>query len=147
MWIAGPIVTSPIALGSPNEVDDIPTGKGSLSRWINPGSGDYEQDPITLQLKSMPSVRQRVVLIMRTMRGSSTVMPHVGVERPDRMDDTFEYTMKRNVRDAYRQLTHVEKVIRIDQIVVGRTSTGRATVLMVYTDLTTGQSDRASSEE
>jgi len=147
MWIAGPIVTSPIALGSPLEVAAIPTGNGSLSRWINPGTGDFEQDPKTLQLKGMPPVRQRVQLIMRTIRGSSTVLPKLGIELPDRMDQTFEYTVRRNVRAAYHQLTHVERVIRIDQLLVGRLSTGRATVLMVYTDLTTGLADRVSSEE
>lgn len=147
MTTPAPLGTGPLSLGAPLEVATIPTGTGSLSRWINPGSGDYEQDEATLQLKSMPPVRQRVVLIMRTLRGSSTVLPNLGVEKPDRMDETFERVMAQNVRDAYYQLTHVEKVIRIERVMVGRVSTGRADVLMAYTDLTTGEPDVVSTKD
>jgi len=75
------------------------------------------------------------------------VLRGLGVDLPEKMGDSFERLSQIAVRDAYRQMTEVEKVISIDDIIVGKLSTGRASITMTYTDLTTGKPDVVSTED
>ena len=65
----------------------------------------------------------------------------MGIKLPGEMDSTFVARMQAAIRVAFRQETDVDKVARIEQIIVERNPRGRAGVLVHYTDLTTGESD------
>lgn len=135
----------PAGFGVGDDAPEPPTGAWG-SRYINPSTGDYEQDPDTRQLKQMPPVRQRVLLALKTIAGSSTVRPDDGIRPPRKIDSSFDRRMDDAVRVALRQLTDVEKVARVDAVTTERVpgNSGRVTVTVEYTDLTTGQADKVS---
>ena len=110
-----------------------------MGRYINPGTRDYQIDPDTGDFARMPAVRQRMLILALTVRGSSSVLPNMGVRLPKIMNEAFERRVAAEVRAAARQMTDVEKVARIRDVLVERTGTGRAEITIVYDDLTTGQ--------
>jgi len=131
-----PLASTPFGLGTPTPANEPPADPSTFSRYINPGSGDYERDPATGQLKQMPAIRQRVLLALKTSRGSSSVLPTFGFSGPKKIGANFEQIVRLRVRVALRQLTDVEKVARIESIVPTRRSGGRVGVVVVFTDLT-----------
>lgn len=126
--------TGPFGLGTPATGEDPPDGPAG-SRYIDPTTRDYAQDPDTKQLKQMPAARQRVLLALMTLVGSSSALPTFGVKPPKKMGDTYESQMKNAVRLALRHLTDVEQVIRVDSIVVERGLGGRSRTTVSFTDL------------
>lgn len=131
-----PLGTGPFGLGTPIS-DAAPAAGPTGSRFINPITGDYEQDPDTKHLKQMPGTRQRVVLALTTLLGSSSVIPKFGVRFPKKMGQTFDAKCQQAVRSALRQLTEVEEVVRIDGITVEKGLGGRARIVVSWTDLST----------
>jgi phage baseplate assembly protein W len=112
------------------------------SRFINAGSGDYEYNSTTRQLKQMPGLRQRFLIKLTTVLGSNTVLPALGVGLPRKIDQSFERKVDNAVRIAMRQETDVDRVARIDSVSVVRgTNSGRVTITVAYTDLETGSRD------
>ena len=93
----------------------------------------------------MPPLRQRVLITLTTEQGSVPTQPTFGIRRPKKMGDSFEAEMKSAVRVALQQLTDVEKVMRIDQILVRKGIGGRSETTVVYTDMTTGVPDQRVS--
>lgn len=128
---------SPYGTGTPTPASAPPDGDAG-TRYINPSTRDYAQDTTTGQLQQMPAIRQRVLLSVLTLQRSSTVYPG-GINNPRKMGTFFETEMKRAVRETLRQLTDVEKVIRIDSIDVVRSVGSRSQTTISYTDLTTNQ--------
>lgn len=133
--------SGPYGLGSPLPAAAPASGPAG-SRWIDPITKDYAQDPDTLQLKQMPATRQRVLLALMTLLGSSTVLPKFGVRFPQKMGSTFEAQCINSVRSAMRQLTDVEQVVRIDGITVEKGVGGRARITVSWTDLDTLNRDQ-----
>ena len=131
-------------LGVPGEAA-LPTTSPAGSRFINSSTGDYQYNSTTGQLAQMPNLRQRVLLIALTRQGSIPTQPTFGINHPMKMGDSFEAEMKSAVRVAYQQLTDVEKVMRIDQILVRKGAGGRSETTIVYTDMTTGVPDQRVS--
>jgi len=134
---------TPYGLGTPVTAEAPPDGPAG-SRYLNPASRDYEQGPDG-QLAQMPPVRQRVLIALLTIQGSSTALPQLGVRAPARMGTTFENEMRAAVRTALAQLIDVEKLIRIDAIKVERGNSGRARVTVSYTNLTDGTDDTVTN--
>jgi hypothetical protein len=134
----------PFGLGSPASASLPPEGAAGC-RWINPVTRSYEQDEDTRQFKQMPSVRQRVYLAIATLLGSSSTLTTQGIRLPQKMGDSYEGEVKAAVALALRQMTDIEKVLRIDGVTVlkGRGQRSRTTVS--FTDLTTGKADRVST--
>lgn len=83
----------------------------------------------------MPHVRQRVLIAVLTLQGSSTALPKFGTRLPRKMGDTFEAEVSNSVKAALRQMTDVERVMKIDGLKVERGSGGRAQITISYTDL------------
>lgn len=136
-----PAGLAPFGLNTPIPVNAPATGAAG-SRFINPATKDYQQDPTTGQLAQMPAVRQRVLLALLTLVNSSSVNPAFGVRLPRKMGTFFESEMRLAIRAALKQLTDVEKIVRIDGISVERGTGGRSRTTVSYTDLTTGQPDQ-----
>ena len=131
----------PWGLESEDAAPVPPLESRTMVRYIIPQPGEYEIDPATGQFKRMPAVRQRFLLKATTVLGSSSVLRDMGIKLPGEMDSTFVARMQAAIRVAFRQETDVDKVARIEQIIVERNPRGRAGVLVHYTDLTTGESD------
>lgn len=125
---------SPFGVGSAIAAPVPPLGRADLSRYVSPGTGSAEIDASTGHLQSMPAVRQRMLLLARTLRGSSAI-PEFGVDLPAVIDDTFARRVDASVRAAAAQMTEIEKVARIDSVEVTTTALGRANIVISYTDL------------
>lgn len=137
----------PAGLGTPLTGSDPPTGKAGV-RYLNPITKDYQQDPVSYQLAQMPSVRQRMAIMLGTTEASSSVQRALGLTMPKKIDSKTRASIEQAVRSAIVQLTEVEKVARIDGIgiEIGRSAsaTGRARVTVSFTDLTTGLQDQVN---
>jgi hypothetical protein len=133
----------PFGYGAPASAAEPPNGAAG-TRYINPGSRDYEVDPDTRQFKQMPALRQRVLLKLATRKDSIPVLRDFGLGMPSKMGTGFERALAERIRVAFRQETDVEKVMRIDAVIVQRVSSGRAHVIFDYTDLSTGEPDRVT---
>ncbi len=141
---SAPFGGSPYGLGVPGEAA-LPTTSPAGSRYLNPATRDYQYDSDTGQFAQMPEIRQRVLISLTTEQGSIPTQPTFGIKRPMKMGDSFESEMKAAVRLALQQLTDVEKVMRIDQIIVRKGAGGRSETTVVYTDMTTGVPDQRVS--
>tara|TARA_R100001163_G_scaffold65402_1_gene62450 strand:+ start:340 stop:786 length:447 start_codon:yes stop_codon:yes gene_type:complete len=128
---------SPFGVGTPI-LAPLPADQQDqkFSRYIDPNTGDYEVYSKTGALAQMPGVRQRVLLIAKTLRGSSSVLPNMGIKLPGKIDEAFVSTVRNSIKEAFREMTDVEKSLRIDGILVNKLTTGRISVVIAYTDLT-----------
>jgi len=138
-----PSCVSPYGLGTPTPAAEPASGPAG-SRYINPATGDYEQDPTTRQLAQMPTTRQRVLLAVKTLQSSISVKRTFGIKLPRKMGTLFDSEMKQAVRSALHHLTDDEAVIRIDGITVVRGRAGRSETTIEWFDLETGKSDSLS---
>lgn len=132
----------PAGLGTVGDPAEKPTGTPG-ARFINPVTRDYERDETTGQFKQMPSTRQRVMLAVATEFDSSGVRGF-GVRMPRKMGITFEADARSAISSALRHMTEVEKSIRLNRVLVERGEFGRARFTIDYTDLVTGERDRAT---
>lgn len=137
-----PAGTGPFGLGTPAEVEEPAEGDAGI-RWLNPDTKDFAQDSDTRQLKQMPEIRHRVMMLLKTEFGSSTVLPNVGVVRPRKIGTGFERDMELAVKRALYQLTDVERRIRIDAVISTRNkqNSSRVDTTVQYTDLESGETD------
>ena len=135
----------PLGFGTGDDAP-VPPGGEWGSRFIDPITKDYAIDPATGQFKQMPPVRQRFLLRLTTVLGSSSVRPGDGVVMPRTITASIEREVDDAVRVAMRVETNVEKIARIESVKVIRDpqNTGRVAVVVSYTDLTTGREDQVS---
>lgn len=139
-----PFDFGPFGIGTPIDAPAPPMVKASMSRYIDPVSKDFGVDPFTGNLRSMPGVRQRFLLLAATLLGSSSVLPDLGIVFPTIIDDSFARRVDVAIRSAASHMTDVEKVARINKVSVTTGSLGRVLVLIAYDDLTLGVSDSIS---
>lgn len=138
-----PLGTSPFGIGTPVAAQPLPEGPAG-SRYLDPLVGDYRVGQLG-QLGQMPPVRQRVLLALRTLRGSSTVLPGFGLVLPRKLDEKAEANVRNAVLAALRRMTDVERVLRVESVVAQKHPGGRLAVLVAFSDLTTGQRDTVST--
>jgi len=136
MVSGSPIGSTPFGMGTPVAAPLPATQGPALARYIDPGTGDFVIDADVGQFASMPMLRQRVLLVLNTVLGSSTAMPELGVPRPRKIDESYVAATKAAVRRAFYRLTDIERVMLIEDIQVERASTGRVSLTLVYRDLT-----------
>ena len=135
--------TSPFGVGTPPSAAEPPDLPAAMSRYINPATKQFEIDDVTGNFKSMPTTRQRVLLIMMTIKGSSSALRNFGIAIPSKVNrDTIEQEMRTEIDRAFYRMTTVERVIRIDDVIVDPGDYGRVALTLVYTDLTTRQADQ-----
>lgn len=131
---------SPFALGIPATASE-PATATELSRYIDPNNGTYRIDASSGVYGTMPATRQRVLLALMTLRGSSTVLPDFGLIMPRKLGPS---TLAQ-VQDAVRRaLSHLTGVITIDAIELKRTHPGRGEVNVSFTDITSGERDEVT---
>lgn len=135
MVSGSPVGSTPFGMSTPLAAPLPATQGPALSRYIDPGTGDYVIDDSVGQFGSMPSLRQRVLLIMTTAFGSSTAMPELGIVRPRKIDESYVAATRAAVRRAFYRLTDIERIMRIENILVDKQTGGRIALTLVYRDL------------
>lgn len=135
--------TAPFGIGTPVAAQPLPTGPAG-SRYIGSVSGDYQVGPGG-QLAQMPPLRQRVLLAVRTVKRSATLTPGLGIKMPTKLDGKTVVNVTNAVRSALYRLTDVERVMRVDAILVQKRPGGRVDVIVSFTDLTSGVDDTVTS--
>lgn len=115
-----------------------------FSRFVGT-DGRYLIDATSGNFARMPRLKQRIVLAVSTLLGSSTVLPEWGLSIPKKMGQTFDAQVAVAIRKALRRLTDVERLMLITEIRVER-DTWRARATVVYTDLSNGQTDEVAVE-
>lgn len=141
MPTTGSPLGSPLGLGA-RPVAPAASPPTGLTRLLDPTTGDYSLDASTGRFAQTTPLRQRIVIIATTLRGSSTVLRELGLSRGGKLDASAEVRFRADVRRAFRQLTDVERVMRITSIPVERASWGRLVAEIVYDDLTTGDTNQ-----
>lgn len=136
-----PAGTSGAGLGVPVTAAAPPSGPAG-SRFISPETKDYQIDTTTGQQRQMPPTRQRVLIILTTTLGSATTQPNLGVRWPRKMGDTYGAQVKNAVAAALYQLTDVERVIRLKDVIVVKGRGGRSSITVIWTYTATNQEDR-----
>ncbi len=123
--------SGPYGTGTPATAT-VPAPPGpDAGKYISHVTGDYEREADG-SYKRMPRIRQRVVLALGTIAGSSSVLPKLGTKFPDKIDDSFDYRVKAEVQRALLDLTNSGE-IRIDAITIERPNSGRAEITVAYT--------------
>jgi len=135
--------TAPFGVGTPPAASSVPSGVTTFCRFLNPTTGEYEQDDTSLHQKQISRVMQMVLLALRTKRGSSSAAPDFGYASPTKMGNRFRALVEARVRQALRHLTHVQKVMSIQSITVTRGS-GRYAVDLNYINLETDETEQIS---
>lgn len=135
---SAPFGFTPFGVGTPVDAPAPPEGLPTLVRYIDPTTRDHIIDPMTGHIAEMPSVRQRFLLIALTIKKSASVLPAMGLDLPDLIDDSFSRRVDVSVRESARPMTEIEKVARVNAVTVETTALGRVLLLINYTDLTTG---------
>lgn len=136
MVSGAPIGSTPFGFGTPVAAPLPPTQGPALSRFIDSYTGDYYIDPKVGQFGSMPSLRQRVLLIVNTEIGSSTALPDLGIVRPRKIDESYVASTRAAIRRACYRLTDIERIMKIQDILVDKQTGGRIAVTLIYSDLT-----------
>lgn len=128
---------TPFGAGTPVTALAPPSDSPELANYIDPRTSDYVvNDDGSYQ--RMPLTRHRVLMLVKTVRGSAAYEPDVGLTLPEKMGVSFEQQVRGNVILA---LDPIGDDIRIDDVIVVRIPMGRADITIAYTDLTTGNSD------
>lgn len=136
MVSGAPIGSTPFGFGTPIAAPLPPTQGPALSRFIDSNTGDYYIDPEVGQFGSMPSLRQRVLLIINTEIGSSSALPDLGIRRPKKIDESYIATTRASIRRACYRLTDIERIMQIHDIIVEKQTGGRIAITLVYKDVT-----------
>lgn len=132
-------LTTPFGLGTPDAALAPPTIAPQEARWIDPVAKDYVVGPDGEYLR-MPRLRQRVLLALGTILGSSSVQPTAGLKLTDRIDANYERRTQFAVKSALAFLV-ASGELRVDSVTVTEDRPGRTTTLVAYTDLLTGEPD------
>jgi len=136
MVSGSPVGSTPFGMATPVAAPSAATQGPALSRYINSGSGDYEINAYVGQFAEMPTLRQRVLLILNTEFGSSSALPTLGIRRPAKITESFVAETTAAVRRAFYLLTDVERVMLILDIYIQKQSSGRVAIVVEYQDLT-----------
>lgn len=138
MPTTGEPLGSPFALGNPTPAT-APSSGYPFSRYVDGIHGTYAVDADTGLYSKMPPVRQRVAIITRTVLGSSTTLPLLGVSKPRKITPGLTRQLNNEIRSAFYQMIYVEKSLRLDSLRVETSGLGRVNVLIEYFDRTTGE--------
>lgn len=126
--------------GTPLPADEL-SDKVPNARYIGINNGDFQalEDG---SLADMPPVRQRVIIALATEKGSAAGLEWLGMTLPKKIDASFETAARNAVRLALYQMIEVEKVLRLDAVIVEKRTQGRVVLTVSYTDLTTLERER-----
>ncbi len=140
---SAPFGSSGVGVGVPVTAAAPPDGPAG-SRYLDAVTKDYRVDGTTRQLQQMPAIRQRVLIMLTTVLGSATTQPNLGVRWPRKMGDTYGAQVKNAITAALYQLTEVEKVIRLKDVIVVKGKSGRSQTTVIWTYTATNIEDRES---
>ena len=132
---------APLGMPAVTNINKPPPPNKILSNYIDPQKRDYIVSA-TGEYATMPVVRQKMLLALISILGSSSVLPNYGNDPPRKIDDAYKRNMENSVRLATKFITDAKEA-RIDSVII-ETFGPRGDspkVIVSYTDLTTGLSD------
>lgn len=132
----------PSGYSSPVDVNDAPDAPED-ARFLDYLTGDYVVGDDG-EIARMPTTRQRVWLALGTLRGSSTVLPKLGVKLPGTIGRSYESEVKNEVRTALAALIADGSLVLNEIIVEHGTPIGRSTITVDYTDTATKENDKVN---
>jgi phage baseplate assembly protein W len=135
-------LSTPFGIGTPDPTTAPPTIRPRDAAYLDPITRDYVLGTDGEYLR-MPILRQRVLIALGTLLGSSSVQQSAGLTLPTKIDSTFERRAQFAVRSALAFLV-TSRELRIDAITVTQPIPGRAQITVAYTDLHTGENDSAT---
>ena len=125
--------------GSSGTPDELPVPSFTNGAAFVNQNGDYE-DGGSGDVVKTTSAAQRVMLLLRTVKGSVVADATLGVTYPTAVDASFETRMRYAVQDALSPAT-LDGSISIDSIKIERTMASRASITVVYTVTATGEQE------
>ncbi len=122
-------------------------GEQAPARFIDPNTKDFSSTQGDGRLDGMPAIRQRVLLALTTTFGSAAASPKLGLDLSNvrKITQQFEAQVKAKVAVALYQMTNNEKVIRLNSTIVVVGASGRVSITVSYTDLTTNLPDSVTA--
>lgn len=135
----------PFGVGTPATAEAPPTKAPVNAAFIDYRTRDYVIDAEGA-IARMPITRQRVLLALSTLLGSSSVQPEAGLALPRRIDESYPQRAKAAILQALAFLVPNDIAISSDDIEVDTTSiVGRVQIAVSYVDLHTGQPDQVTT--
>lgn len=105
-------------------------------------NGDYQVNGTGDLVKTTPT-RQRALILLRTELGSIGFDSALGFVVPRAVDASWERRMRHSIEKALLPMTS-DSTIRIDEITITRPLPWRASIVVTYTVLATGETEIAS---
>ena len=93
------------------------------------------------ELERMPTTRQRVLLALSTLLGSSTVLRDFGVKLPGVIGPNDEHLVRQAVERALKHLIDEPAIVLNSVTVEHGNPIGRSTITVDYTDIATSEDD------
>lgn len=137
-----PVGFFPFGFGSPVSVDDPPDAPDQ-ARFVDFLTGDYVVGDDG-ELERMPITRQRVLLSLATVRGSSTALPAFGVTLPKIIGSNDDALVRQAVERALRPLIDEGSIVLNLVEVDHGNPIGRSRITVDYTDTATEENDRVN---
>lgn len=135
-------LSTPFGIGTPDDATPPPTIAPQGARFMDPVTKDYVVGPDGEYLR-MPTMRQRVLLALGTIKTSSSVQQDAGITLPTKIDGSYERRVQFSVKSALAFMVSSGE-LRVDQVSVVESRPGRSDILVAFTDLTNGQSDQVT---
>lgn len=133
---------TPFGIGTPDDATPPPTLAPQGARFLDPLTKDYSVGSDGEYLR-MPTLRQRVLIALSTVKASSSVQQTAGLALPNVIDANYERRAQFSVKSALSFLVAAGE-IRIDAVTVAFPRPGRDEITVAYTDLLTGEMDSAT---
>lgn len=132
-----PAGAAPFGSGTPVIAAAPPSDVPELANFLDPYSGDYVVADDG-SIERMPINRHRVLMCVKTALGSAAGLTDIGLQLPQRMDQSFP----QRARDAViAALAIIGNDIHINDVIVETAPMGKAEITIDYTDLATGETD------
>jgi hypothetical protein len=132
----------PSGYGAPVDTDEAPDAPEN-ARYLDYLTGDYIIGSDG-EIERMPTTRQRVWLALGTLRGSSTVLPMLGVKLPGVVSRAYEIEVKQAVRTALAALISDGSIVVNEILVEHGNPIGRSKITVDYTDTATEENDKVN---
>ena len=129
----GPLGSFSLGAFAPDQAEPVPITTGA--RFVDE-RGDYQLDADG-QHRRMPPLRQRILLALRARRGSSSVLPEMGITIPPTVSGQFESEIRSAVTTALAPIVESGDMV-ITRVRVESVNAGRSVTVIEYRDTAQG---------
>ncbi len=126
-----PFGVAPYGIGTPSGATVPPADQVRGCKLIDYRTGDYARGPDGAYLR-MPRTRHRVMMALGTLLDSASAVPGFGTRFPDRIDESYERSVREEVRRRLKPLIDSFELV-LDSVTVEQETTGRVRHTVAYT--------------